>query len=56
MGNNFLSQWECLGMWFPITVGLLVAVVGLVTMLVATYSRLVGLLAVLCDIVYFSAK
>ena len=37
-------------------VGLLVAVVGWVSMLVAVDSRLVGLLVALHDVVYFSAQ
>ena len=53
MGNNFLLQWEFDGMWSLIAVGIIVAVMGWVTMLVVAASRLVGLLVVLCNIFYF---
>ena len=40
-------------MWHPIEVGLLVSFVGWVSMSVDAASMQVGLLVILCDIVYF---
>ena len=51
--KNFMLQWECQRIWCPITAGLLVSVVGCVAVLVVTASGMVGVLVVLCDVVYF---
>ena len=53
MGKNCLLQRECEGMWRLIEAGILVAVMGWVSVLVVTASIMVRLLVFLYYVLYF---